>query len=192
MSDDDATVETLENLMISFDAGDVNDRPRAFAHDECYTMNRSVCHRFAQQTVSAIREGRIPGLCVSTFQSGYEDAVHKLAKAREEITDLKARLDISQREREALMRERNDAIRERDEAKALASDCVNERILALNQRDAAKSRVRDLEGLLLECVTAVNNIRNEHKTHGHITDASAEWAIITLPKIYAMLAGGGK
>jgi len=49
----------------------------------------------------------------------------------------------------------------------------------------------DAMALLAEALQTVDDMRNEHKTHGHITDASAHWLIKIKPRITALLDSGG-
>lgn len=53
--------------------------------------------------------------------------------------------------------------------------------------DRLEAENKALKGGLLAAITAANNLRTEHKAHGHITDSSAEWAIVVEPRLRKML-----
>jgi hypothetical protein len=95
-----------------------------------------------------------------------------MTRDENEIADLKARLDISQREREALMRERNDAVLDatalRSAAREGIDDIRKERDAAIRERDAAarqavelmdmsNARIARLVGLLKEASGALGD-----------------------------------
>jgi chromosome segregation ATPase len=85
----------------------------------------------------------------------------------------------------------SEAKRERDAEKDRAFNFCLALTTEQTKHDETKKERDTLKVALLEAIDAVNDLRMEHKAHGHITDSSAKWAIKTEPKLRALLGEKG-
>lgn len=60
------------------------------------------------------------------------------------------------------------------------------------ERDALAASHKALVSALKDAQKSCNDMRSEHRLHGHITDASAHWAIVVEPRIMEALAQAEK